>query len=59
MGLGASFQGLDYVGFDGLHLTADGYAKVADTFFTALKATLERPPTFTGSSRRAAVPSRR
>jgi lysophospholipase L1-like esterase len=48
-----------YVGFDGLHLTADGYAMVADTFFTALKNTLERPPTFTGSSRRATVPSRR
>ncbi len=48
-----------YVGFDGLHLTADGYVKVADTFFTALKNTLERPPAVTGLSRRASVPSRR
>jgi lysophospholipase L1-like esterase len=48
-----------YVGGDGLHLTADGYAKVADTFFTAVKATLERPPTFSATSRRAVAPSRR
>jgi lysophospholipase L1-like esterase len=48
-----------YVGFDGLHLTADGYAKVADTFFTALKSALERPPTVTATSTRAAAPSRR
>jgi lysophospholipase L1-like esterase len=30
-----------YIGFDGLHPNADGYAKIADTFFTALRATLE------------------
>jgi lysophospholipase L1-like esterase len=48
-----------YVGFDGLHLTQDGYAKVADTFFTVLKSTLERPPAVTVSPARAGVASRR
>jgi len=30
-----------YIGFDGLHPNADGYALIADTFFNSLKATLE------------------
>lgn len=30
-----------YVDFDGLHLTAAGYAKVADAFFTAMRTKLE------------------
>jgi lysophospholipase L1-like esterase len=30
-----------YIGPDGLHPTADGYAKIADTFFTVIKNTLE------------------
>jgi lysophospholipase L1-like esterase len=30
-----------YVGVDGLHLTELGYQKVAETFFTAIQATLE------------------
>jgi lysophospholipase L1-like esterase len=48
-----------YVGFDGLHLTEEGYAKVADAFFTSLKSTLERPPTLSSSPSRAVVSSRR
>lgn len=35
-----------FIGTDGLHLTEDGYARVADVFFQALKGTLERLPTF-------------
>jgi len=30
-----------YIGFDGLHPTAQGYAKIADTFFAAVRQTLE------------------
>jgi lysophospholipase L1-like esterase len=30
----------DYIGFDGLHPTAQGYTKIADTFFAALTQTL-------------------
>jgi lysophospholipase L1-like esterase len=48
-----------YVAGDGLHLTEAGYAKVADVFFTALKTTLERPPTLSFSPAGAAFPSRR
>jgi lysophospholipase L1-like esterase len=48
-----------YVGFDGLHLTQDGYAKVADTFFTALKTALERPATTSLTPARAGVVRRR
>ena len=48
-----------YVGFDGLHLTEAGYAKVADVFFTVLRATLERPPTLTFSPTGAPFASRR
>lgn len=32
-----------YIGADGLHPTADGDAKIAETFFNALKQTLEVP----------------
>jgi lysophospholipase L1-like esterase len=32
---------LGYIGPDGLHPSADGYAKIADLFFTAIKSTLE------------------
>jgi len=35
---------LALVGPDGLHPAADGYAKIADLFFTAIKQTLETPP---------------
>jgi len=35
-----------FIGADGLHLTEDGNARVADVFFQALKGTLERLPTF-------------
>jgi lysophospholipase L1-like esterase len=35
------------VGPDGLHPTAAGYVRVADTFFAVLKQTLEAPPTIT------------
>jgi lysophospholipase L1-like esterase len=38
---GQSFQ--QYIGFDGLHPNAAGYAKMADTFFAALKNGLEVP----------------
>jgi lysophospholipase L1-like esterase len=48
-----------YVGFDGLHLTQDGYAKVADTFFTALKTALERPAPTSLIPARAGVVRRR
>jgi lysophospholipase L1-like esterase len=34
---------LALVGPDGLHPSADGYAKIADVFFTAIKQTLETP----------------
>lgn len=36
-----------YIGFDGLHPTVEGYAKIAETFFTAIKQTLEVPSTTT------------
>jgi lysophospholipase L1-like esterase len=34
-----------YIGFDGLHPSAEGYAKIANTFFDALKKELEIPET--------------
>jgi lysophospholipase L1-like esterase len=44
-----------YIGSDGLHPTAAGYAKIADTFFQTIKQTLEVTatiaPTRTGGSR--------
>ncbi len=48
-----------YVGFDGLHLTEAGYAKVADVFFGVLRTTLERPPAITLSPAAAPFRSRR
>jgi lysophospholipase L1-like esterase len=36
---------LALIGPDGLHPSADGYAKIADLFFTAIKQTLETPAT--------------
>lgn len=45
--MGTSYQ--QYIGFDGLHPNADGYAKIADTFFTALKSTLEVQPAISTS----------
>jgi lysophospholipase L1-like esterase len=44
-----------YLGFDGLHPNVNGYAKIADTFFQAIQATLEvmQPATST-----PATPSR-
>jgi lysophospholipase L1-like esterase len=38
-----------YIGPDGLHPTAAGYEKIADTFFTAIEQTLEIKPTMTSS----------
>jgi lysophospholipase L1-like esterase len=35
------------IGPDGLHLTPEGYSRMAATFFDALKLALERPPTVT------------
>jgi lysophospholipase L1-like esterase len=43
-----------YINNDGEHLTEAGYAKVADVFFTALRSTLERPPTLSFSPSGAA-----
>jgi lysophospholipase L1-like esterase len=39
-GFGGNFS---LLGPDGLHPAADGYAKIADLFFTAIKQTLETP----------------
>jgi lysophospholipase L1-like esterase len=47
-----------YIGFDGEHPSADGYAKIADTFFAAIKSALEAPAAST-SSRTLALPSPR
>jgi lysophospholipase L1-like esterase len=32
-----------YIGVDGLHPTEVGYQKIAETFFTAIRSTLENP----------------
>jgi lysophospholipase L1-like esterase len=47
------YQGLNLalIGFDGLHPNAEGYAKIADLFFAAIKQTLEAPPPFLGTAR--------
>jgi lysophospholipase L1-like esterase len=47
------------IGPDGLHPTAAGYVRVADTFMAVLKQTLETPPTFTVSPLTASVSRRR
>jgi lysophospholipase L1-like esterase len=39
-----------YIGPDGLHPTADGYAKIADTFFQVIKQTLETTQSLTPSA---------
>jgi lysophospholipase L1-like esterase len=44
---GINFQ--QYLGFDGLHPNQDGYAKIADAFFTAIRTTLEVPQSTTPS----------
>ena len=48
---------LALVGPDGLHPSADGYAKIADLFFTAIKQTLETPVAATAFSRSRAPPA--
>jgi lysophospholipase L1-like esterase len=57
------YQGFDgnfaLVGPDGLHPSADGYAKIADLFFAAIKQTLEVPSTSSLSSLRKTIPSHR
>jgi lysophospholipase L1-like esterase len=35
---------LSLLGIDGVHPNADGYAKIADVFYTAIKTTLETSP---------------
>ena len=50
---------LALVGPDGLHPSADGYAKIADLFFTAIKQTLETPVAATAFSRSRAPSGRR
>jgi lysophospholipase L1-like esterase len=45
-----------YIGPDGLHPTADGYALMADTFFTVIKNTLETAPTGGSSGLRGSPP---
>jgi len=47
----------DYIGFDGLHPNEKGYAKIADTFFDSIKATLEVKATAM-PTRTLAVPTR-
>jgi len=39
------------LGGDGLHPNADGYARIADLFFTAIKQTLEVPSPVPGPTR--------
>jgi lysophospholipase L1-like esterase len=54
------FEGnLALVGPDGLHPSADGYAKIADLFFTAIKQTLEVPSTSSLSILRRTIPAHR
>lgn len=51
----AGFGGVattDLIGSDGLHPTAAGYQKMADTFFAAIKTKLEIPPPATQVFRR-------
>jgi len=53
---GALAVGADQsIGFDGEHPSADGYAKIADTFFAAIKSALEAPAT-TSTSRTFVLP---
>lgn len=48
-----------YIGFDGLHPSADGYAKIADTFFASIKAALEVPVANATSYASVPLPLRR
>jgi lysophospholipase L1-like esterase len=48
-----------YINSDGEHLTEQGYAKIADVFFKAVKSTLERPPLVSFSPTNAGVSRRR
>jgi lysophospholipase L1-like esterase len=41
------------IGFDGLHPNPDGYKRVADTFFAAIKSSLETQPSGVSRVRRA------
>jgi lysophospholipase L1-like esterase len=56
--LHAAFGGTattELIGPDGLHPTEAGYQKIADTFFAAIKSTLEvvpAPPTVRSAVRR-------
>lgn len=40
------------IGFDGLHPNAAGYQRIADTFFAAIKDSLETRPTTSTERRR-------
>jgi lysophospholipase L1-like esterase len=54
-GFGDSFQ--QYIGPDGLHPNASGYAKIADLFYTALRSTLETAtPSVTTTGAKATIP---
>jgi lysophospholipase L1-like esterase len=55
-GFGGDFA---LIGPDGLHPSADGYAKIADLFFAAIKQTLEAPSTSSLGSLRRTIPSHR
>lgn len=56
----AGFEGNSaLIGPDGLHPSADGYAKIADLFFAAIKQTLEAPSTSSLRSLRSSSPIRR
>ena len=47
----SAFNGdLTLLSTDGLHPNASGYARIADTFFQAIKGTLEVAPTLSGAS---------
>ena len=47
-----------FIGPDGLHPTEEGYARIADAFFEALKGTLEHPPTLTFARANSGFPRR-
>lgn len=47
-GFGTAFD--QYIGFDGLHPSETGYAKIADLFFSAIKSNLEAQQTSTASA---------
>ena len=52
-----AFNGdLTLLSVDGLHPNASGYERIADTFFQAIKATLELPTTLGGASGQLPIP---